>query len=117
VDALEERVEIEAVTADVRNDDLTVDDASLGQCCSERVEQLGEVAVERSQLATPQFESITVTKNETPEAVPLRFEQPSIAVGNGPGQLGQHRLHRGLEREIEIHVESVAHSVQRPSLS
>ena len=82
MDPLEERIEVEAPPTGVRNDDLAVDDAAFGERRTQRIEQLGEVAAEWAQLAALQFESVAVAEDQTPESIPLRLEQPAVAVGD-----------------------------------
>ena len=102
VDALQQRVEVEPVTARVGDDDLAVDDAALGQRVAERIEELGEVAAERTQLAGDQLQLVAVAEHDAAEAVPLRLEQPAVAVGDRPCQLRQHRLDRRLDRQVHV---------------
>ena len=70
-----------------------------GQRLPQRVEELGEVAGERALVAAGQLDVVAVAEHDAAEAVPLRLEQPAVAVGDGPGQLGEHRLERRGERE------------------
>src|SRR6476661_7818124 len=96
MDALQERVEVEAeVTGG--DDDLAVDDATLGQGGAQRVEQLGEVAGERALVAAGQLEVVAVAEHDATEAVPLRLVQPTLALGDLVGQLGEHRRQRWLQ--------------------
>ena len=70
-----------------------------GQRGPQRVEQLGEVAGERPLVAAGQLDVVAVAEHDAAEAVPLRLEQPAVAVGDRAGQLGQHRLERRGERQ------------------
>ena len=99
MDALQQRVEVETAPAGVGDHDLAVDDASLGKRLTQRSEQLGEVAAERAELAGDQLHAVAVAEHHAPEAVPLGFEQPAVAVGNRPRELGQHGLQRRLDRQ------------------
>ena len=101
MDPLEQRIEVEATPAGVRDDDLTVDDATLRQRRAQRIEQLGKVAAERSQFAALQLDPVSIAEDETTEPVPLRLEQPAIAVGDRSGEFRQHGLNRWLQRQIE----------------
>jgi hypothetical protein len=91
MDPLAQRVEVEAPPCHVGDDDLTVDDASLGQARPQRIEQLGEVAVERSLLAARELHVVAVSEHDAPETVPLRLEQPAVAGRDLTRQLRQHR--------------------------
>ena len=99
MDALQQRVEVEAASLGIGDHDLAVDDATIGQRLTERFEQLGEVAAERAELAGDQLHPVGVTEHHTTEAVPLGLEQPALAVRNRPCKLGQHGLHRRLDRQ------------------
>ena len=76
VDAQQQRLEVEAAVA--RDDDLAVEHAALGQRGAERVGQLGEVAVQRLEVARLRVDLVAVAEDERPEAVPLRLEQPAV---------------------------------------
>ena len=56
--------------------------------------QLGEVAVERPQVAALDEDVGVAAEDDGAEAVPLRLEQEVARVGQRLGQLGQHRLDR-----------------------
>ena len=71
----------------------------VGQRGQQRVEQLGEVAGERPLVAAGQLDVVAVAEHDAAEPVPLRLEQPAVAVGDRAGQLGQHRLERRGEGE------------------
>src|SRR5688572_29057454 len=88
-----QRVEIEAVRRG--NDDFSVHDTLRGQLCDERFVQLGEVSIERLEVPALDVDIVRAAKNNPAEAVPLRLEQESLALGNAVSQLGEHRLDRG----------------------
>jgi hypothetical protein len=91
VNALQQRVEVEAAVVGRGHDDLAVDDAARRQVGEQWREQLGEVAVERALVTAGQLDLVAVAEHDTAEAVPLRFVQPSVALGDVVGELGQHR--------------------------
>ena len=91
------RVEIEPVR---RGDhDLPVDHAVLGQPLQQRVMQLGEIAVERAEVAALDEEVGRAAKDDGAESVPLRLEEHGAGGGQRVGQLGEHRLDRRRDRE------------------
>src|SRR4051812_30272784 len=98
MDAQQERLEVEAVRSG--NDDLTIDDAALGQVRLERRWQLGEVAVERLQVSALDEHLIAVAEDDRAKAVPFRLEQPAVGLRNVLGELGQHWFERRLERQV-----------------
>jgi hypothetical protein len=73
VDALLQRVEVEPVR---RHDhDLTVEHAALGQRVVQRPLELGEVAIQRLQVAALQQRLLGTAKDDRPEAIPFRLEE------------------------------------------
>ena len=97
VDAQQERLELERAVAG--DHDLAVEHASLGQVRLERLGELGEVAIERLQVAALDVQLVAVAEHERPEPVPLGLEQPAVVRGQPGARLGQHRLDGWLERE------------------
>ena len=110
VDAEEQRLEVEHAV--VRDDDLAVQDASLGQRGTQRIGQFGEVAVERLQVARLRVDLVAVTEDDRPEAVPLRLEQPAVVGRQAVGRLGEHGFQGRVERQVEGHRPSVPASAQ-----
>ena len=94
MDSLLKGVEVEPVAVRVGEHDLTVDDDTRTERIGERLEQFGEVAVERAIVAAQQHDLIAVAEHDATEPVPLRLEAPTVAVGDRPRQLGQHRIER-----------------------
>ena len=84
VDPLQQGVEVEPAATGVRDDDLAIDDDVVGECCGEHREQLREVPGERSFAAAGQLDVVTVAAHDAAEPVPLRLEQPPVALGNRP---------------------------------
>ena len=56
--------------------------------------QLGEVAIERPQVAALDEDVRVAAEHDGAEAVPLRLEEEARRFGQRLGQLGQHRLDR-----------------------
>ena len=92
-----QRVEVEPALA--HDHDLAVHHAALGQARAEGGLELGEVAVERLQVAALDVEAVAVAEHDRAEAVPLRLEEPAVARGQLGRELGEHRLDRRLDRE------------------
>ena len=115
MDPLQQRVEVEAAAVAVGHHDLAVDDAPVGQSLEERLEQLGEVAVERPLVAAGELDLVAVAEHDAAEAVPLRLVQPPVAGRDLAGELRQHRLDRRGQRQR--HVELTAPSVPHPHRS
>ena len=96
VDAQQQRLEVERR----RRAAITISPSRTqrsGQRGPERLGQLGEVAVERLEVAALDVDLVAVAEDERAEAVPLRLEQPAVAGRQAVGRLGEHRLERGLE--------------------
>src|SRR5688572_6916169 len=85
-----QRIEIERPAAG--HDDLAVADTLLRQAGFQWLEQLRKVSIERLLIAALQQELVAVAKQQSSKAVPLRFEDPSAALGQRAHSLGQHRL-------------------------
>ena len=57
----------------------------------ERIEELGEVAVERFLVAALDHQFIVVAEDERAKAVPLGLEDPFVAIGDVIDSLREHR--------------------------
>src|SRR5262245_37981087 len=90
-----ERVEVEPLLR--RDDDLAIDDRALGQGGPERREKLGKVTLEGLQIATLEVYALAIAEHDCPKPVPLRLEEPPVAVRQLVGELRQHRLDRRLQ--------------------
>ena len=95
-----QRVEVEPARA--HDHDLAVHHAALGQARPKEGLELGEVAVERLQVAALDVEPVAVAEHERAEAVPLRLEEPAVTRGQLGGELGEHRLDRRLDGEARV---------------
>ncbi len=105
VDALQQRIEVEAATARGGHDDLAIDHTAVGQRGGERAQQLGEVPGERAFVAARQLDLVAVAEDDATEPVPLRFVEPALGrtgrCDRDPlGRLGEHRGDRRTEREL-----------------
>ena len=83
------------------DDDLAVEHESRLRAAerTQRLLQLGEVAIQRLEVARLDEELVAIAEDERAEAVPLRLVDPAVAGRDGGGGLGQHRLDRRLDRE------------------
>src|SRR5687768_7790386 len=63
----------------------------------QRLLQLGEVSVQRLEVAGLDVHLVTVAEDERAEAVPFRLVDPAIARRDRRGRLGQHRRDRRLD--------------------
>src|SRR5207245_4790012 len=95
MDPQEERLEVEPVLA--RDDDLAVEDAALWERGAKGRLELGEVPIERPQVATLDVDLVPVSEDERSETVPFRLEGPDVPFGKRFRKLGQHPLDRRLE--------------------
>src|SRR4026209_1733425 len=95
MDPEEERLEVEPTLAG--DDDLAVQDAALRDRRPERRFELREVSIEGLQVARLDVDLVAVSDYECPEPVPLRLEEPALALGQRVGRLGEHRLDRRFE--------------------
>ena len=75
-------------------------DAALGELRHERIEQLGEVAVERLLVAALDEDLVAVAEDERAEAVPLGLEDPAVAFGEFADALGEHREDGRVDGEV-----------------
>src|ERR1035438_1879864 len=92
MDPLGQRIEVEPGRAG--DDDLTVEDAAVGQVGPQRIHQLGEVPSQRLFVAAAQYHVVPVPEDDPPEAVPLGLVVQTFPFRQFTGQLGQHRCHR-----------------------
>ena len=99
MNALQQCVEVETAIVGVGHHDLAVDHAAIRQVVQHRLDQLGEVARERALVAAGQFDVVAIAEHDAAKAIPLGLVQPTVAIGNGVGQLGQHRREGGCDRQ------------------
>ena len=89
---LGQRIEVE--TGWSGDDDLAVEDTTIRNLSQQRLDQFGEVPVERLLVATPQHDVRPVSKDDAAKPVPLRFVEEPLADRELAHQLGQHGRHR-----------------------
>src|SRR5678815_5687780 len=85
-----QRIEVETVGR--CDDDLAIDDALRRQPFDQRVVQLGEIAIERTEVPALDVHVALRAEHDGAEAVPFRLEQEAVAFGDRVNELGQHRL-------------------------
>ena len=79
--------------------DFAVQHATLGQLRAQRIEQFGEVAVERLLVAALDQDLVAVAKNQRAKSIPFRFEDPAVAFREFADALGEHGQNRADLRE------------------
>jgi hypothetical protein len=92
-----QRVEVEPLARDDYN--LAVDHTPIWEPREESVVELGEVAVERTQIAALNEHFGLASKHDRAKAVPLRLVEQAIADWKGVGQFREHRFDRRCERK------------------
>ena len=95
-----QRVEVEPFRR--RDHDLAVDDAVGRKSGEQRVVQLGEVAIERPQVAALHEQVACPAKHDRPEAVPFRLEKKRALFRQHVRQLREHGLDRGRDRKSRV---------------
>ena len=80
MDAQEQRLEVEPVRRR-RSRSRRRARSAPGSAARERLDELGEVAVQRLLVAALEQDLVAVAEDERAEAVPLRLEEPAVAVG------------------------------------
>src|SRR5258706_14373507 len=73
-----------------RDDDLAVEHAALGELRLERIDQLGEIAIERLLIPALDEDLVAVTEEQRAKAGPLGFEDPAFAGWQLADTLGEH---------------------------
>src|SRR5207249_11729245 len=99
VQAQLQRLEVEPALA--RDHVLPVDDAARGKAGQEGRLELWEVTIEGFQVAALKVDTVAVAEHDGAEPVPLRLEEPAIALGQLRRGRRQHRLERRLDRESD----------------
>src|SRR5215831_11802267 len=90
-------IEIEAARR--RDDDLAIDHASVRQRGKKPAVQLGEVAVERLQVATLDVDVPAAAEDDRAKPVPLGFENEIPRTRDLFRDFRQHRFHRWSDRK------------------
>ena len=84
-----QRVEVEAAVGG--DDDFAVEHAAGGQLRAERIEQIGEVAVQRLFVAALDQDLVAIAEDQRAKAIPLRLEDPCSIGWQCVDSLGEHR--------------------------
>jgi len=98
MDAQLQSVEIQPAFA--RDHQFAIEHATLGELRAQRIDHIGEIAVERLGVAALDEDFIPVAKNEDAEAVPLGLEDPVTRLGDVVDALGKHGQNRWIDRKI-----------------
>jgi len=72
-----QRSEIEFVISD--DDDLSIENAPLGQSGPQRVDEFGKIPVQRLLITALNQDLIAVTKDECAKSIPLWLEDPIVS--------------------------------------
>jgi hypothetical protein len=80
-----------------RDDDLAVEDELPVPDSEQAIHDLGEVAGKRPVVPAAHVDGVAVAKGDASEAVPLRLVH-DVAARKVPGEAGQHRVDRGVQR-------------------
>ena len=115
MDAEEQRLELEAALH--RHDELAVEHAAAHRERGDRLRDLGEVARERLSRLRLERDVPAVLERDAAEPVPLRLEQPAVALGQRADEARLHRGQRRAKRKVErrpAHRESLHHTMVAP---
>src|SRR5436309_12171495 len=91
-------IEIETLIAS--DNDFPVEDALFRQLRFQRIDELGEISIERFLVAALNKNFIAVTEDECAESVPLRLEDPSFARWELADSLCEHRENGRIDGEV-----------------
>ena len=93
-----QRIEIEpAVLGD---DDFAIEHAAGRQLRPQRLEQFGEIAIQRLLIAALDQDFVAVAEDQRAKPIPLRFENPCSGGGQFVDSLGEHRQDRRVYRKV-----------------
>ena len=84
-----------------RHDDLSIDDGAAGQLLEKDLMQLGEVPIQRPEIATLDKDVVFrgPAKHDRAKAVPLGLEQEVAIARQIVGEFREHRLDRRSNRQ------------------
>src|SRR3954471_7607321 len=82
------------------DDDLSIENASLWQLRLERLDQLGEVSIERLLVPALNEHLVAVAEDERAKPIPLGLEDPAVARRQLADALRQHRQDRRIDGEV-----------------
>src|SRR5919198_150282 len=92
-----EKIEIEPARRG--DDDLTVDDRTIGDVGEEGVVQLGKVSIERPEIAALDEDLGLAAKHDCAKSIPLRLVQITAVRRKIVRKLREHRLDRRRDRK------------------
>ena len=84
------------------NDDLPVQDETIGLQAGKAGGKLGEEAVQRFLLLRLQVDAVAVAEGKAPEAVIFGLVEPALAGRQFVNRLGLHRLQREREEQRRL---------------
>src|SRR4051794_22435169 len=93
-----QRVEIECAL--LRDHDFAIEHATRRQLLQQRLDQFGEIAVQRFLVAALYKHFFTVAKDERAKAVPFGFEDPRACFRQFADAFGKHRKNRRVYWEL-----------------
>src|ERR1700680_2838226 len=93
-----ERFEFESFIA--RDDYLAIEHAALGELRFQRIDQLGEVSIERLLISALDENLIAISEDERAKAVPFGLENPCFAGRELPDSLREHRENWRIDGEV-----------------
>jgi hypothetical protein len=92
-------VEIETVLR--RDNNFAVEGAARGQSRSQRIQKLGEIAIQRFRVAALQQYLIAIAKNKRAKTVPLRLVNPRSLDRQFTHSFSEHRQDRRVYRKLQ----------------
>src|SRR5437870_6717822 len=93
-----QRIEVErAISGDHY---FAVEHRSVGQFFTDRLEQFRKVAVQRFSIAALDVDFVVIAKDEGPESIPLRFEDPICGHWQFADAFVEHRQHRRVNGKV-----------------
>ena len=110
-----QRIEVEpAIPGD---DYFAVEHALIGQLFLYRFEQLREITIQRFRVAALDKDFIMITKYQSTESIPFRFEDPVAGCRQFADPLGEHRQNRRVHRKVHASILYWRRSTRRPTLT
>ena len=97
-----QRIEVEPTI--LCDDDFAIKHAAIGQLRPERLEQFGEVAVQRFFVAALDQDLVSVAKHQRTKSIPFRFEDPCSACRQFANALGEHRQNWRVHRKVHTSI-------------
>src|SRR5580698_1556546 len=97
MDAKLEGLEVETACSD--HDHLAIQPAACRESAPERLEELGEVAIQWLLVAALEQQLVAISEDEHAKAIPFRFEDPRLTFGQLANALGEHGQNGGNDGE------------------